>query len=401
MNDQSNRRNFLLLGAGITSACTTTGNKPSEEDDGPGQLGKPVSRMGEPSPFEKTSRLTPDTKTPQTASSRTPLAELYGIITPAALHFERHHAGVPSIDPAQHRLMIHGMVDRPLVFTVDELKRLPSMSRIHFVECSGNSGSEWGPKTAPDVQRSHGLTSCSEWTGVPLKLLLEECGLQKNAKWMLAEGADACKMSRSVPLEKALSDVMVVYGQNGEALRPEQGYPLRLLVPGFEGNINVKWLRRIKVSDAPFYTKDETSKYTELMADGTARIFTFEMDAKSVITYPSGGQKLSAAGSFEISGLAWSGRGRIIKVEVSADGGAAWQAAQLQEPVLSKAFTRFRLPWKWDGKETTLVSRCTDETGYLQPSREDLVAARGMNSNYHCNALKPWKVNADGSVTNA
>ncbi len=401
MNDQSNRRKFLLLGAGITTGCTSTDKKSIEEEDGPGQLGKPVSRLGERSPHEKTARLTPDTKTPQTASSRTPLAELYGIITPAALHFERHHSGIPPLDPAQHRLMIHGMVDRPLVFTVDELKRLPSTTRIHFVECAGNSGSEWGPKTAPDVQRSHGLASCSEWTGVSLKILLEECGLKKGAKWLLAEGADACKMSRSVPIEKALNDVMVVYGQNGEALRPEQGYPLRLLVPGFEGNINVKWLRRIKVSDSPFYTKDETSKYTELLPDGTARIFTFEMDAKSVITYPSGGHKLTGPGAYEISGLAWSGRGKITKVEISVDGGTVWQPAQLQDPVLSKAFTRFRLPWKWDGKETTIVSRSTDESGYLQPSREELVAVRGMNSNYHCNVWKPWKLNADGSVTNA
>ncbi|MFN7921375.1 MAG: sulfite dehydrogenase [Bryobacteraceae bacterium] len=401
-----NRRRFLkwttALGGALT-ACSSGEKKQASaaEDEGPGQLGKPVSKYGERSGFEKTARLTPDTKTPEAASSRTPLAEIYGIITPNALHFERHHSGVPALDPAQHKLMIHGMVQRPLVLTVDELKRLPSVSRVHFVECSGNSGGEWGTKTSPDVQRSHGLSSCAEWTGVPLKLLLEEAGLQPNAQWLIAEGADACKMSRSVPVKKALDDALIAYAQNGEALRPEQGYPLRLLLPGWEGNINVKWLRRLQVTDAPGYTKDETSKYTDLLADGKARMFTFELDAKSVITRPSGGQKLAGPGFHEITGLAWSGRGKITRVEVSTDGGATWQPAQLQEPVLSKAFTRFRFPWKWDGKETVLVSRCSDETGYLQPTREELVAARGMNSNYHCNVMKPWKVAADGSVKNA
>jgi sulfane dehydrogenase subunit SoxC len=340
----------------------------------------------------------PDTRTPEAASSRTPLADLHGIITPASLHFERNHSGVPSIDPAHHRLMIHGLVERPLILTTEELQRLPSISRIHFLECAGNSGGEWGPKTAPDVQRSHGLASCSEWTGVPLRVLLEEAGLKPGAQWLVAEGADACRMQRSIPLSKALDDILVAYGQNGEALRPEQGYPLRLVVPGWEGNINVKWLRRIKVSDQPTYAKDETSKYTELMPDGKAWIFTFPMDAKSVITHPSGGQKLAQPGFHEIRGLAWSGRGRIRGVEISTDAGATWKKAQLQEPVLPRAFTRFRLPWSWDGREVVLISRATDETGYVQPSRDQLVAQRGTNSQYHCNAVKAWRVGADGSV---
>ncbi len=404
------RRKFLryglLSGAALTSCSSekkdlAATSPAAAEDDGPDQLGKAVSAYGERSPFEKTARLVPDTKTPATASSRTPLAETYGIITPNALHFERHHAGIPRIDPAEHKLLIHGMVDRPLVFTLADLKRLPSVSRVHFVECAGNSGGEWGPKNAPDVQRSHGLASCSEWTGVPLRLLLEEAGVQKQAKWFLAEGADACKMSRSVPIAKAMDDAMVVYAQNGEAIRPEQGYPLRLMLPGFEGNINVKWLRRIKVSDEPFYTKDETSKYTELLPDGKAMIFTLPMDAKSVITRPSGGQKLAGPGFQEITGLAWSGRGKITKVEISVDGGTTWKQAQLQDPVYSKAFTRFRMPWTWDGKEASIVSRCQDESGYQQPSREELVEARGVNSLYHCNVLKSWKVAGDGSVTNA
>jgi sulfane dehydrogenase subunit SoxC len=396
------RRNFLRLSAalgGTLASCTKPGST-SAVDDEPSQLGKPVKAYGDRAGYEKAARLLPDVRNPEVASSRTPLAEQYGIITPSSLHFERHHAGVPDLDPAKHQLLIHGMVERPLILSIAELKRLPSESRIHFVECAGNSGSEWGPKTAPDVQRSHGLASCSEWTGVPLRILLEEAGLQRGAQWLVAEGADACKMSRSIPIYKAVSDVLVVYGQNGEALRPEQGYPLRLLVPGWEGNINVKWLRRIKLVDRPAYTKDETSKYTELLADGTARIFTFEMDPKSVITFPSGGHKLARPGQYEISGLAWSGRGRIRRVEISTDGGRSWNGATLQDPILPMAFTRFRLPWNWNGSETTIVSRAIDEKGFLQPRLEALVAARGANSNYHCNALKYWRVSNDGSVRN-
>ncbi len=236
---------------------------------------------------------------------------------------------------------------------------------------------------------------------MPLKIVLEEAGLKKDAKWLIAEGADPCKMTRSVPLSKAMDDALLAYAQNGEAIRPEQGYPLRLLLPGWEGNINVKWLRRLKVTDTAYYTKDETSKYTELMPDGKSWIFTWPMDAKSFITYPSGGQKMSGAGAYEVTGLAWSGRGKIAKVEVSFDAGKTWQAATLQEPVHSKAFTRFRLPWKWDGAEATIVSRAIDETGYVQPTRDELIASRGKNSAYHNNAIKPWKIKADGSVTNA
>jgi sulfane dehydrogenase subunit SoxC len=346
-------------------------------------------------------RLAPDTHFPETSISRTPLQESVGMLTPSSLHYERHHAGVPKIDPTDHRLMIHGMVDRPLVFTVDEIKRLPSMSRIHVLECSGNGGTEWGGAGAKTVQVSHGLASCSEWTGVPLRLLLEEAGVQKRAKWLLVEGADPCKMQRSLPVEKALADTLVVWGQNGEALRPEQGYPLRLFVPGWEGNISVKWLRRIEAVAEPYMVRDETSHYTDLMPDGTARIFTFAMEAKSVITRPSGGQKVNGPGFVEISGLAWSGRGRIERVEVSTDGGSSWRDAALGEPRLPIAFTRFRLPWRWEGGEAVLLSRCTDESGYVQPTREELVAVRGMNSQYHCNAIKSWKVAADGSVSNA
>jgi sulfane dehydrogenase subunit SoxC len=320
------------------------------------------------------------------------------VITPSGLHFERHHAGVPAIDPDRHRLMIHGLVERPLIFTMDELLRFPSVSRIHFLECSGNT--PWGgPLAGATVQDTHGLLSCCEWTGVALSTLLAEVGVRPQARWILAEGADAAGMTRSLPIAKALDDVLLAYGQNGERLRPEQGYPLRLFVPGYEGNVSVKWLRRLKLGDAPFETRDETARYTDLMPDGRARQFTFLMDTKSVITAPSGGQSLPEPGPWEISGLAWSGRGRIARVDVSVDGGALWRRAELQRPVLSKCLTRFRLPWRWDGAPARLMSRAVDETGAEQPGREALIAERGLNSGYHNNAIQAWQVGADGAVT--
>ena len=393
-----NRRAFLVAAGAVLAACAK--KKDAEPEAEPSRIGKPLKAYGERAPFEKVVRLTPTTKQMENGATRTPLADQHGIITPSSLHFERHHSGVPEIDPAKHQLMIHGMLDRPLVFTMDDLKRLPSVSRIHFVECSGNSGGEWGKKNAADVPRGFGLASCSEWTGVPLSILLAEAGVQKGAKWLHAEGADACKMTRSIPLEKGIKDILLAYGQNGEALRPEQGYPLRLMVPGWEGNVNVKWVHRIKVSDQPQYARDETSHYTDLMADGTARIFTFDMDAKSVVTAPSGGQKIASQGFYEIRGIAWSGRGRIEKVEVTLDGGKTWKAAQLDEIRHKQAFTRFRMPWTWDGKETVLASRAIDDTGYVQPLRDDLAAVRGKNSQYHNNVIKFWQVIADGSVKN-
>ena len=383
---------------GSLASC---GPSPSTEEPPVSRVGAALSSYGERSPFERSARLVPTTRTPATGSTTTPLQDSHGIITPSSLHFERHHAGIPAIDPAKHRLFIHGLVSRPLALTIDELKRLPSVSRVHFIECSGNGRSEWAPGGAPTAQRSHGLASCSEWTGVLLSELLAEAGVEPGASWIIAEGDDACKMARSIPLAKALDDIIVAYGQNGEALRPAQGYPLRLIVPGWEGNISVKWLRKLKLTAQPYMTRDETSKYTDLMPDGTARLFTYEMEAKSVITFPSGGHQLSGAGFHEISGLAWSGRGTIERVEVSTDSGQTWQDAQLQEPRHRIAFTRFRLPWRWEGGEATLLSRCGDDTGYTQPTREALVAVRGMNSDYHNNCQKAWKVAADGSVTNA
>jgi sulfane dehydrogenase subunit SoxC len=327
------------------------------------------------------------------------LQDLFGIITPSALHYEVHHSGVPQIDPHQHELLIHGLVERPLIFTMDDLHRLPSVSRIHFLECAGNSGGEQVGRAGPNPQRSHGLLSCSEWTGVPLRILLEEAGMKTGARWIVAEGADAGKLARSIPLEKALDDVLVAYGQNGEALRPEQGYPVRLIVPGWEGNVNIKWLGRLHVVDQPYMTPYETAGYTDLMPDGRARQFTFVMEAKSVITRPAGEQQLSGPGFYEITGLAWSGRGRITRVEVSTDGGKAWQDAELNEPVLPKAITRFRLPWSWKANETSIASRCTDETGYVQPTRDSLLAVRGLNATDHYNGIKTWYVHADGKVS--
>jgi sulfane dehydrogenase subunit SoxC len=337
----------------------------------------------------------------QAAGSLTPLQDLHGSLTPSALHFERHHAGIPEIDPSEHRLLIDGLVDRPLVFTMDELRRLPAVTRVYFIECSGNGRVKWAlarPET--DAQAAFGMTSCSEWTGVPLSVLLPAAGVRAEASWLVAEGADACRMTRSVPLDKALEDTLVAYGQNGEALRPAQGYPLRLLIPGWEGNISIKWLRRLQLVDQAYQTREETAKYTDLMPDGQSRQFTFAMDAKSVITRPSGGQRLDGPGFYQISGLAWSGRGRVERVEVSTDGGKSWADARLQDPVLPLAHTKFRFDWNWDGSETTLASRCVDETGDIQPTRSALVAVRGTRSSYHNNAIQGWLVRSTGAVEN-
>jgi sulfane dehydrogenase subunit SoxC len=390
---KTNRRQALRLGAALGTGMAARG------DEGR-TLGQPLSGYGERSAFVKSARTMRQTRTPEAGSSATPLADTLGILTPSSLHYERHHAGVPAIDPAAHTLTIHGLVERPLVLTMADIRRLPSVSRIHFLECGGNSGSEWAAKNGPDVQRSYGLASCSEWTGVPLRLVLEEVGLKPEARWLIAEGADACRMQRSVPLVEALDDALLAYGQNGEPLRPEQGFPLRLLTPGWEGNVQVKWLRRLHVTAEPYMTRDETSKYSDLMPGGKARIFSLTQEAKSVVTFPSGGQRLAGAGLYEVTGLAWTGRGRITRVEISFDGGAHWQDARLDEPRFRMAFTRFRLPWRWDGKPVTIASRATDESGYVQPTREQLIAARGTNSGYHFNGMKWWRVSADGSVSN-
>jgi len=344
------------------------------------------------------------------------LQEVAGIITPPALHFIVSHGyEPPDIDPQQHRLLIHGMVERPLIFTLDELKRLPSVSRLHFLECHGNSspgGVQGAARNTPTAtpQDTHGLTSCSLWTGVPLSLLLKEAGVQKSASWIVAEGADANKHTKSIPLTKAMDDALVVYGQNGEALRPEQGYPLRLLAPGWQGINNVKWLRRIDLVDEPYMAMMETSRYPSVKPDGKSRWFEFELGPKSVITRPSGGQRLPGPGFYEISGLAWSGGGVIRRVEVSADGGRTWKDAELQGPIGRKAHTRFIAPWAWDGEEVVLQSRCTDERGEVQPTITEVAKLWGADLNYFqnvsqivgdFNAIQPWKVTRDGSILNA
>ena len=370
--------------------------QPAAPEDPTKVQGQPPSALGSRSAFERPRRM------PSATSSRTPLAQLDGIITPADLHFERHHAGIPTIDPSRYELLIHGSVRQPMTFSLDDLKRFPSVSRIMFLECSGNSGAGWGMAPAnTTVQALHGLTSTSEWTGVPVATLFREVGLEPGASWVLAEGGDAAVMTRSVPLDKMLDDALIAYGQNGEPLQPGQGYPARLLLPGWEGNINVKWLRRLKVGDQPFMTREETSKYTDPLPEGDARQFTFAMEAKSTITRPSGGLRIPEPGFWEISGIAWSGRGRITRVEVSVDGGRSWANAALQEPVLPISHTRFRFPWTWDGAEAVLQSRATDETGYVQPSRDELVAVRGTGSIYHYNGITRWRVAADGAVTYA
>ena len=335
----------------------------------------------------------------ESSVSFSPLQELNGIITPNGLFFERYHAGRADVIRDEHRLMVHGLVERPIVLTMDDILRFPSVSRIHFIECPANGGMEWRAAQLNSLQFTHGMVSCAEWTGVKLSTLLEEVGLKKNAKWALVEGADGAHMTRSLPLNKCLDDCLIVYGQNGEALRPEQGYPLRLIVPGWEGNVSIKWLRRVKIGDKPWYTREETSKYTDLMPDGKSRGFTWLIDARSVVTFPCPEKPLRhGPGSYEIRGLAWTGNGKVREVHVSTDGGANWQKAQLHEPILSKALTRFSIPWHWDGKPALVESRVIDETGYVQPTIGQLRKIRGSNSIYHNNSIQTWQIKQDGSV---
>jgi sulfane dehydrogenase subunit SoxC len=364
--------------------------------------GLPFSNYGQPSPHEKEAIrwVSSNPAVPGNGVSWTPLHVLAGTVTPSGLHFERHHNGVPQIDPAQHRLLIHGLVNFPFFLSMDKLASYPMVSRFCFIECGGNSNTGWHDEP---VQASagnlHGLVSCSEWTGVPLSIILNEAGIQPKARWLIAEGADAAAMNVSIPMEKALDDAILAIYQNGEHIRPENGYPLRLLLPGWEGVTQVKWLRRLEATDQPAMTRNETSKYTELQPNGKARQFTFIMEAKSLITHPSPGHALQGPGLYQISGLAWSGRGKIKKVEISADGGSSWAEADLQEPILSKSFTRFRIPWRWNGGKTVLKSRAFDESGYMQPEREKLILERGKNSYFHYNGQVAWSVDTEGRLS--
>ncbi len=394
-------KSALTGGAGLLTAQAAHGleRKPWMQ-----QPGEPMSASGAPSVFEKQLQRSPIGSQPGTTgsgASRTPLQHLDGIITPSRLHFERHHSGIPTIDPAQHRLSVFGLVQRALSFSLENLARYPMVSRIQFLECSGNSGAMTAPEAAPlDCATLHGLLSVSEWGGVPLAILLEEAGISPKGKWIVADGADAAIMSRSVPLEKIMDDAIVALYQNGEPLRPANGYPMRLFLPGWEGNASVKWLRSVVVTDRPAMSKDETSKYSDLGADGRSKLFTFPMGVKSVITSPSPGLSLNGPGWYQISGLAWTGAGKIRRVEVSADGGKTWVTAELDHHVLDKCATRFRAAWQWQGQPGILTSRATDETGAVQPAREVSMLGRGSGSFYHVNAIQAWQIDEQGEARN-
>jgi sulfane dehydrogenase subunit SoxC len=406
----------LAVGASAAAKSATAADVPEERVD-------QLHQHGERSHFvdsirrgsiNNPERHLPDE--PRAFGLTSPLQDSAGMVTPASLHFVISHGyEPPDINPKEHRLLIHGMVDRPITLSVDDIKRLPSVSKFHFIECHGNSttGGLGGPqRVSPDAtaQDTHGYTSCSQWTGVMLSLILEQAGLQKKGTWIIAEGADDYKHSKSIPIGKAMDDALVAYAQNGEPVRPEQGFPLRLVVPGFQGINNVKWLHRINVVDEPYMGMMEVTRYPRLMPDGKSRWFEFELGPKSVITRPSGGHHLPGPGYYEISGLAWSGGGTIRRVEVSTDGGKSWKEAKMQDPILRKAHTRFTLPWNWDGGEAMLMSRCTDDNGVVQPSLAEVAKIWGIDGDFFkkttlitsdMNAIQPWKVNADGSIKNA
>jgi sulfane dehydrogenase subunit SoxC len=389
-NEKKINRRTILKAAALSATTAFIGaTKITDVPDPTKVQGAVPGKTGTRSPFEQPVKKASD------ISGRTPLQDLYGIITPSDLHFERSHAGVPVIDPGKYELLIHGMVDRPMIFTLKDLKRFPAVSRIAFLECSGNFRTGKETMTAQEIC---GLTSQSEWTGVLLSTLFREVGVHPKATWFLAEGSDAAVMTRSIPVEKGWRDAMIAYGQNGEALRPEQGYPARLFLPGWEGNMNIKWIRRIELSDQPFMTREETSKYTETIKDHKVRQFSFDMDARSIITYPGYPGQIEK-GWVEIRGIAWSGRGKITSVEISTDGGKHWGKAVLQEPVLDKAHTYFRYQWRWDGNPAEIMSLAVDDTGYRQPFMKQLIEARGSEmGGYHVNPVTSWLIERGGKV---
>jgi sulfane dehydrogenase subunit SoxC len=411
-----NRRRFLtaagLAGAGVALPSLAKAGEPQQPDpkitevqDWNRYLGDGVDKRpyGMPSKYEKhvvrrdVSWLT---ASPESSVNFTPLHELDGIITPSGVCFERHHGGIAEINPADHRLMINGLVEKPLVFTMDDIKRMPRVNKIYFLECAANSGMEWRGAQLNGCQFTHGMIHNVMYTGVPLKVILDEAGLKPNVKWLMLEGADAAGMNRSLPIAKALDDVLIAFAMNGEALRPENGYPLRAVIPGWQGNLWVKWLRRIEAGDQPWQAREETSKYTDLMADGRARKYTFVMDAKSVVTNPSPQAPLKHKGRNVLTGVAWSGRGIVKRVDVSLDGGRNWQAARIDGPVLDKSMVRFYVDFDWNGQELMIQSRAIDETGYVQPSKDELRKVRGVNSIYHNNGIQTWLVRPDGETEN-
>ncbi len=407
-NGLLDRRLFLRGGAAALAGLSLAGARAAEAERQPWARtpGAGMRSYGAPSRHEDHVQRLGISAQPGTNGSgvsRTPLEHLEGTITPNGLMFERHHSGVPDIDPDRHELRIYGRVRRPLRFSMAALDRYPRVTRAYFLECSGNSGVMASAAQPPDLRcgELHGLISASEYTGVPLAALLDEAGLADGAAWVIAEGDDAARMSRSVPLEKAMDDGLLVLYQNGERLRPEHGYPLRLLLPGFEGNMSVKWLRHLHVTGAPAMSREETAKYSDLRPDGRARLFTFPMAVKSVITSPSPGLDLSGPGLYQISGLAWSGRGAVRSVEVSADGGQSWAPAHLEPPVLAKHLTRFRAAWQWNGAPARLLSRASDDTGAIQPTRPAWLARHGGGAFYHYNAIQAWAIDEHGRASNA
>ncbi len=412
---QNKRRDFMLNGLKLTAGtalATAVGKVVAGQENLPPNvptwqksLGRGVVSVpyGQPSKHEANLiRRTVEWLTADKIASisMSPLHKMKGIITPSGLHFERYHGGVPEVNPDDHRIMINGMVERPLLLTMDELMSFPSESHIHFLECPANGGMEWRGAQMEALQFTHGMLSGSEWTGVKLSTILQEAGIKPGAKWVLAEGADAAGMTRSIPLEKALDDTLVVFAQNGEMLRPEQGYPVRLFTPGWEGNTSVKWLRRLEVGDMPWAQREETSKYTDLLADGKARKHSFVQEVNSVITSPCPENPIKRKGLLQLEGLAWSGHGKVKRVDVSLDGGVSWQTAKLKGLVLSKSLTRFGMEINWQGEPLLLQSRAVDETGYVQPTLSQLREVRGTNSIYHKNSIHTWQVQTDGAVNN-
>ena len=402
------RRKLLTVSTGLAGSIVA-GKAAAESlaDVPPREVGADLGGHSERSKYVKIARIPEagpglrNVDPGDAINSKTPLDKLFGNITPSDLHYERSHSGAPDLDPAKHRLLVHGMVGRPLVFNVEDLKSMPSISRVVFIECTGNGWENW-QKADPNltVQNTHGLVSTNEWTGVPLKLLIDLVGKERNSTWMLAEGGDAAGVARSIPLtEEILEEAFVAYGQNGEPLRPAHGFPIRLIMPGLEGNLNIKWLRRLKFGDQPWMTRWETARYTQLRANGKATQFQLRMDANSVITSPSGTMVIKP-GYQRITGLAWSGHGKIVKVEISTDGARSWQEAQLNLPVLPKAQARFQMDWAWDGRPTKIVSRSTDDKGNVQPDRNSFIAAMGTNAVLHYNACQTWSIDESGRVRN-
>ncbi|MCY4358237.1 MAG: sulfite dehydrogenase [Gammaproteobacteria bacterium] len=405
-NGLINRRKLLELGLGGASIAASSAVLGAEQGlqipDWSKMPGPGPTAYGQPSPHANLQRLasTPEATYPGGGLSRTPLQHLQGIITPNSLHFERHHAGIPDIDPINHKLVINGMVRQPLVFAYEDLLRYPMVSKVYFIECSGNGNTNTRGVSGGSAQSIHGLVSCAEWTGIPLSSLLDEAGVLPEADWVAAVGADAASMGRSIPIAKAMDDVLVALYQNGEPVRPEQGYPMRLFVPGWEGNISVKWLTQVKLTKVPAQFRDETSKYTDLLPDRRARQFTFPMETKSLITSPSGEMTLPRPGLYKITGIAWSGSGSIRQVEVSADGGQSWADALIESEQWDKALARFSIPWQWEGGEAVLQSRATDSAGNVQQTRQAVIADRGTSAFYHNPGIQSWSVNLQGEVSN-